>query len=189
MSDPNVTCHLQNRLPSFRSYLRLLAGMQLDPVLRKRVDPSDIVQETLLQAHRAAAQFRGSTDAELAGWLRTILANELAHQLRDNRRKIRDVTRERCIQESVDASSLQLAKLFASVTASPADDFDSHERSIKLAAAISELPDGQREAIELHYWHGRTLQQIGDSQGRSKSAVAGLIRRGLAQLKVALASS
>jgi RNA polymerase sigma-70 factor (ECF subfamily) len=64
-----VTRNIENRLGEFRPYLRVLAGMQLNPMLNKRVDPSDIVQQTLLQAHRAADQYRGTTDAELAGWL------------------------------------------------------------------------------------------------------------------------
>ena len=174
---------LEDRLGEFRSYLRVLAGMQLNPMLRKRVDPSDIVQQTLLNAHRAAGQYRGKSDAELAGWLRQILANELAHQLRDNRRAKRDVTREQSVQKSVEASSLRLERLLATDGPSPQDLAARNERVVKLAEAITELPPEQREAVELHYWHQWTLQQIGEKQGRSKSAVAGLIRRGLSSLK------
>ena len=77
---------LEDRLGEFRPYLRVLAELHLNPMLKDRVDPSDIVQQTLLQAHRAAEQYRGSCDAELAGWLRKILSNELAHQFRETRR-------------------------------------------------------------------------------------------------------
>jgi RNA polymerase sigma-70 factor (ECF subfamily) len=174
---------LEDRLGEFRSYLRVLAGMQLDPLLRKRIDPSDIVQQTLLQAHRAAHQFRGTSDAELAGWLRQILAHELAHQLRDHRRAKRDVARERSIQESVEASSIRLEKLVAADGPRPDDAAARNERARRLASALSELPESQREAIELHYWHHWTLEQIGNKQERSKSAVAGMIRRGLKGLK------
>ena len=157
--------------------------MQLNPMLKNRVDPSDIVQQTLLQAHRAADQYRGSSDAELAGWLRQILTNELAHQLRDNRRAKRDVTRERSIQQSVDASSLKLERFLTADAPAPDAVADRNERAIRVATALTELPDAQRETIELHYWHHWTLQQIADHQGKSKSAVAGAIRRGLKQLK------
>jgi RNA polymerase sigma-70 factor (ECF subfamily) len=183
MIDPHNSRELEERLAGFRSYLRVLAGMQLDPLLKRRVDPSDIVQQTLLQAHRAAGQFRGKTDAELAGWLRQILANELAHQMRDNRRAKRDVARERSIQQSVEASSIKLEALLPTKGPAPEDVASKNERIVRLANAIAELPDPQREAIELHYWHHWTLDQIGEKQGRSKSAVAGMIRRGLKGLK------
>jgi DNA-directed RNA polymerase specialized sigma24 family protein len=64
-------------LDRFRSYLKFLARVQLDPRLRAKLDDSDLVQQTLLQAHRAIGQFRGSTAEELAGWLRQILAGVL----------------------------------------------------------------------------------------------------------------
>jgi RNA polymerase sigma-70 factor (ECF subfamily) len=62
-------------LDGYRSYLRLLARAQLDDRVQQRVDASDIVQETLLEAHRAREQFSGESPAELMAWLRRILAS------------------------------------------------------------------------------------------------------------------
>lgn len=151
-------------------------------MLKARVDPSDIVQQTLLQAHRAADQYRGETDAELAGWLRQILANELAHQVRDHRRAKRDITRERSLQQSVEASSLRLERLLPAPGPSPESAANQNERGVQVARALAALPEIQRESIELHYWHHWSLQQIADHQEKSKSAVAGAIRRGLKTL-------
>src|SRR2546421_12928759 len=64
-------------LESYRNYLRLLARTGLDGGLQDKADPSDVVQETLLKAHQHFGQFRGRTDAELAAWLRQILARNL----------------------------------------------------------------------------------------------------------------
>src|SRR5262245_47234529 len=91
-------------LDQYREYLRLLARLQIDPRLRGKIEPSDIVQETLLRAHERRSQFRGTTDPELAAWLRQILANELAEALRRYTRQKRDVNLERSLAVAVEES-------------------------------------------------------------------------------------
>jgi RNA polymerase sigma-70 factor, ECF subfamily len=84
-------------LDGYRDYLLLLARSRLSPRLRGRLDPSDVVQQTLLEAYRDAEQFRGRTDAERAAWLRQVLARNLANAARDHTRDRRDVGRERSL--------------------------------------------------------------------------------------------
>src|SRR5436305_61431 len=88
-------------LERFRDYLRLLARLQRDDRLRGKLDPSDLVQQALLKAHQARAQFRGHTEAEQAVWLRQILARTLANAVRDLGRAKRDVTLERSLEASL----------------------------------------------------------------------------------------
>ncbi len=77
----------------FRTYLLLLARMQIGRKLRAKLDPSDVVQQTLLDAHRQREQFRGSTPAEMAGWLRRMLACNLADAMRAFARQARHCPR------------------------------------------------------------------------------------------------
>src|SRR4051794_37971891 len=69
---------LDRLLETYRNYLRLLARTGIDSALQGKADPSDLVQEALLKAYQRFDQFRGETEAELAGWLRKILARALA---------------------------------------------------------------------------------------------------------------
>lgn len=85
-------------LDDYRSYLNLLARINMAPKLRSKLDASDIVQQTFLQAHRSLGEFRGQSDAERAAWLRKILARNLAHAARDYRRDKRDVAQERSLE-------------------------------------------------------------------------------------------
>src|SRR3954466_6039178 len=85
-------------LERFRSYLLLLARVRLDPMVRAKVGASDVLQQTLFEAHRDLAQFRGRNVAEQTAWLRQILARNLANVVRDLRRDKRDVAREQPMQ-------------------------------------------------------------------------------------------
>jgi RNA polymerase sigma-70 factor (ECF subfamily) len=95
-------------LERFRDYLLLLARLQLDARLRAKLDPSDVVQQTLLEAYRQRDQFRGHGDAELAAWLRQMLVYHLADALRDLGRAKRDRTLERSLEAALNDSSAQL---------------------------------------------------------------------------------
>jgi RNA polymerase sigma-70 factor (ECF subfamily) len=176
-----------NDLEQFRSYLRLLARMQMPNLIRSRVDESDIVQLTLLYAHKAEEDFRGSTNAEKAAWLRQILARILSHALRDNRRQKRDVTRERSIEASIHSSSARLQDWLAKNESSPSEKAIFNERVLQLSKALEQLPEAQRQAVELHYWQGLKLAEVAKKLDRTTAAVAGLLHRGLKALRKHLA--
>jgi RNA polymerase sigma-70 factor (ECF subfamily) len=171
------------RLESFRAYLRLLARLHLAPQLRGKLDPSDIVQQTLLQAYQALGEFRGETEAQWAAWLRQILARNLAQAVRDFARAKRDVGREQALQAALDASSARLDAWLAADSSSPSQHLEQAEQALRLAEALERLPEAQREALVLQHWQGLSLAEIGAHLGRSPEAVAGLIKRGLKQLR------
>jgi RNA polymerase sigma-70 factor (ECF subfamily) len=170
-------------LDRYRDYLRLLARLQLDPRLGARLDASDVVQQTFLQAHQALAEFRGRTEAELAAWLRQILARALAHALRDHGRGRRDLAREHSLEAAVEASSLRLEGWLAAQQPSPSQQAQHNEQLLRLAAVLDHLPEAQREAVVLHYWQGWTTVEIGRHLGRTPAAVAGVLKRALQELR------
>jgi RNA polymerase sigma-70 factor (ECF subfamily) len=175
------------QLEQYRAYLRLLARLQLDPRLRRQLDPSDLVQQTLLEAYRSLAQFRGHGEAQIAAWLRQILAHQMAHALRDLTRARRDVNRERSLEDALADSSARLEAWLAAEQATPGEQAQQKEQVVRLAAALEQLVEAQQEAVVLHYWEGWTVAQIATHMGRSAPAVAGLLQRGLQALRHQLA--
>lgn len=189
----------------YRSYLHVLARAQLHPQLKERLDASDIVQQTLLEAHRDREHFRGENSAQLAGWLRRILGHNVKNALRDMRRAKRDVARDRPLEARPDAgaghgagtgalgaalerSGLDVAAWLAADQATPSEILVGHERLLRLSDGLTALPDAQSQAIVLRYWQSCSLAEIADRMGRSPAAVASLLHRGLAQLRELLVS-
>jgi RNA polymerase sigma-70 factor (ECF subfamily) len=180
--NPLAEAHART-LERFREYLRLLARLQLDPRLRGKLDPSDVVQQTLLEAYEKREQFRGSTEAEWLAWLRQALAHNLADALRAFGQAKRDVGRERSLGAAVEASSCRLAAFLAADQSSPSQRAQRHERAVRLAEARAALPEDSREALVLHYCEDWPLAEIAQHLGRTPAAVAGLLKRGLKQLR------
>ena len=168
-------------LDRFRSYLLLLAQMQLDPRWKAKLDASDLVQQTLLEAHEKREQFQGD-DTAMVGWLRRSLANNLVDQVRALTRDKRNVLRERSLQ-SVDQSSANMQRWLVAEQSSPSIRAVRNEDLLRLADALMQLAQPQREAIVLHHLQDCTLKETAEALGRTEPAVAGLLHRGLRRLR------
>src|SRR5262249_27158432 len=153
--------------------------LHLERRLRAKLDPSDLVQQTLVQAYQALNQFRGQSEAELAAWLRQILARNLAMAGRAFARARRDLAREQSLEAALAESSARLEAGLAADQSSPSQRAAANEQALRLAEALEQLPEAQREALVLQHWQGWSLARIGEHLGRSPEAVAGLIKRGL----------
>jgi RNA polymerase sigma-70 factor (ECF subfamily) len=173
-------------LDRYRDYLRLLARLQLAPWLQSKLDPSDVVQQTLVKAHQHQDQFRGQSEGERVAWLRRILANTLADAVRKYQREMH---LEHSLDQAVDASSARLEAWLAADQSSPSEQAMREEQLLHLAQALSQLPADQRTAVELHHLKDESVAEIAAQMNRTEAAVTGLLRRGLKKLRELLGQS
>ena len=173
----------EGELVQYREYLSLLARLQVDARLGGKLDLSGVVQQTLLEACQAAEQLRGRSAAEKAAWLRKAMAHNLAYQIRRLRSDKRDVDRERALEDGLEQSSGRVEGWLAAEQSTPSAQASRHEQALLLARALTQLPDGQRRAVELRHLRGMSLVEIADVMETSKSAVVGLLHRGVQKLR------
>jgi RNA polymerase sigma-70 factor (ECF subfamily) len=170
----------------WRAYLMALARAHPAAGPGGPVDPSDVVQEALADAHRQRGRFRGTTAGQYAAWLRRILAGRMADAVRAARRHKRDAARRRSLDAAPDGSSARWAAVLAADQSSPSDRAMRAEDLLRLADALATLPDAQRTAVLLRYGLGWPIDRLAAHLGRSPAASAGLLKRGLKQLRQAL---
>jgi RNA polymerase sigma-70 factor (ECF subfamily) len=174
-------------LQLYDHYLALLARLQIGKRLQGKLDPSDLVQETFLEAHRDFAQFCGSSEAEFVSWLRQILATNLANLVRHyygTRR--RNVRLERELAVDLDQSSQVLDRGLAAAQSTPSQQAARREQAVLLADALGRLPPDYREVIILRHLEGLTFPEVARRLGRTQDSVEKLWARGLARLRRSL---
>lgn len=174
-------------LQLYVNYLKVLASTQLDPKLRARVSPSDVIQETLLEAHRDFPQFRGTSEPELLAWLRRILIHNLGrlveqHVLAAKRTVGREFSLER-MQSNLEKSSLQIRSLLAADQSTPSVRMQEAEHARFLSDQLALLPDDYREIIILRNLEGLSFKEAADRMNRSHGAVRMLWLRAIELLR------
>jgi RNA polymerase sigma-70 factor (ECF subfamily) len=170
----------------YRAYLLLLARQQVSPADRARLDPSGVVQATLLEAHHAGKLLAGLESGQRLAWLRTALTRNLADEYRRAFAGKRDARREERFGAGVEESESGLAGWLAADQSSPSQRADRNEQVLRLADALAGLPEAQREAVERHYFHGEPVAAVAAALGKTPTAVAGLLKRGLKALRQTL---
>jgi RNA polymerase sigma-70 factor (ECF subfamily) len=174
---------LDRLLDSYRNYLRLLARTGLDASLQGKTDPSDLVQDALLKASQKFWQFRGTADAELAGWLRQILARCLANFVRRYRTGGRRVGREQSLDQLLHRSSDAMERILATNSTSPSGSAQRRDLGVVLSDALAQLSEDQREVIVLFHLEGLNWEEVARRLGRTIGAVRKLWARALKQLR------
>jgi RNA polymerase sigma-70 factor (ECF subfamily) len=163
-----------------RNYLLLVADQRLGADLRGKVSPSDLVQETFLEAQKAFARFDGERQDELLAWLCCILVNNLA-----NARRRYHGTDKRALEREVQFGDGRGAAGGgeAADTPSPSARAAAAEEVAALEAALARLPERYQQVIRLRYHEQMTFQQIGDATGCSAEAARKLWARAVDRLQ------
>jgi RNA polymerase sigma-70 factor (ECF subfamily) len=165
----------------------LVANRELDADLQAKVGPSDLVQDSLLEAQRDFGQFHGTTEADVLAWLRRILLHNVAN-VRDRYRatRKRDVGREVPLHGLLSGPD---AEDLAAAEPSPSKRAAAREHRDQLEQALSQLPEHYREALRLRHQESCSFEEIGRRTGRSAEAARKVWARAVERLKTILKPS
>ena len=174
-------------LQLYRNYLMVLAATQLDRRLRRRVSPSDLVQDAMLAAHCDFGKFQGHSERELLAWLRQILINCLHHVIETHlRAKMRDMRREVSVEHAgvmLDRSAYDFTQMVADRGPSPSAPLQQRERAVALADQLARLPSQYRDVIVLRNLQGLSFDEVADRMDRKPGAVRMLWLRAIEKFK------
>lgn len=171
-------------LEAHRQYLELLARLEIGQRLQRKVDTSDVVQETFLEAHRNFGNFRGSDETEFVAWLRAILAARIGHFVRHFAgTQRRDLRREQALDVDLDHSSRAIERGLMSLQSTPSQQVARREQGMLLAEALARLPDDYREVIVLRHLEELTFPEVAERMERSVDSVQKLWVRALSRLR------
>ena len=175
-----------------RAYLALLARTQIDLNLQGRVDASDVVQETFLDACRDFENFRGTSQGEWVAWLRKILSNNLARVVqRQVAAQKRSTRREVSLEQQVAAMERSSARIETALVGrfrSPGSEAQRCERAARVADQLARLSSDYREVLVLRNLEGLPFSEVACRMGRSAGAVRILWVRAVDQLRRLLQS-
>jgi RNA polymerase sigma-70 factor (ECF subfamily) len=162
----------------FRPALLLWAKCQMPAWLRGKIDPADLVQQTLLEVLADHDKLVGRTDLEALGYLRRALSNNLIDSARKFARTQAEVSPNDFAQ-----SSVRLADWLAADHTSPSERAERNEQFERLAGALAELPDAQRVVVEMRYLQKLKLTEIARLMNRTEGAVSQLLHRAVTALR------
>ncbi|MCR9232034.1 MAG: sigma-70 family RNA polymerase sigma factor [bacterium] len=173
-------------LEKCRAYISLVARAQIEGWMRTKFDASDLVQQTLLEAHQGLSRFEGETEAEWLGWLRGILNhNTLDFARRYQGAAKRDVKREFSIDRAGQQpeASGQMRWDLPDQADTPSRILLNREQEIQVADAVSQLPPDYQEVIMLRNLQRLPFKEVAERMQRSPGAVQMLWLRALNQLQ------
>lgn len=174
-------------LTRHRDRLRRMVQLRLDRRLAPRLDPSDVVQEALVEAHKRLAGYAQSRAIPFYPWLRGLAWERLLDLKRRHLlAQRRSVYRETATLDLSGDSKMILVERLAAASATPSDDAIRREVNARIERAIENLPPRDREVIVLRHLEELGFSEIVAVLGISEDAVYSRYRRAIERLHRAL---
>jgi RNA polymerase sigma-70 factor, ECF subfamily len=164
-----------------RPILISLAEALLTPAFRGHLDASDLVQQTLMEAHCRIEELSKMDEAPLLAWLYSALKHNVLDAIKHLRTAKRNVARSVRVGD-LQNSFVRLEQLLVADDTSPSQVLQRNEDINRMLTALQTLPSKQRMAVILKHLRGHTLKEVSEILKVSESAVAGLLHRGRKQL-------
>jgi len=169
-----------------RSYLGFVARSQVETWLRRKVDASDLVQQTMLEAHRDFERFQGASEKQWLAWLRKILSHNAADFVRHYRGTAkRQARREVGFRDPAD-SAAPGAPEPAAPGVTPSQEFLQLDNQLRVTAAMAQLSEDYQEVIVLRNLQRLPFGEVAGRMGRSRPAVQMLWMRAIKKLQAVL---
>ncbi|MBL8891793.1 MAG: sigma-70 family RNA polymerase sigma factor [Planctomycetaceae bacterium] len=162
-----------------QGYLLALAQSENLGYLQGKVNPSDIVQQTMTRMVSGLSDFRGESLPEFYGWLRTIMTNELRNLDRDWRRECRDLRREVPLGESRSGQALGLMDQ----NQTPSEFVLAQEKILRFYQALGQLPSEYQQVIRLRSLEELPFKEVGDQMGKTEGAATKLWFRAIVRFQ------
>src|SRR5262245_7755156 len=139
-----------------RDRLRKMIAVRLDRRLLSRVDPSDVVQDVLTEAHGRLARYLAERPLDFYPWLRQIAEERLVYLFRRHvQAQKRSVSREECrVLALPDESLLELAGRLIGSGSTPSERIQQEELRQQMRQALLNLGERDREVLVLRYLEG-----------------------------------
>ena len=171
-----------------RNYVSIAARAEVASWLKSKVDASDLVQQTLLEAHRGLANFRGTTEGEWLAWLKRILSHNAADFVRryhgvEKRRAAREVSLAGPDDSQVNAPQL------SDGGPTPSQLIMQKEMQLQVADAVARLPEDYQEVVILRNLQQLPFDEVAERMGRSRPAVQMLWMRAIRKLQEVLSEA
>ena len=167
-----------------RGYLGFVARAQVESWVKAKVDASDVVQQTMLEAHRDFDRFQGLSEKEWLGWLRKILTHNVADFVRHYRGTAkRQARREVRFRDPAETGPVHGAPEPAAPGPTPSQEFLRMDDELRVAAALAELPPDYQEVIVLRNLERLSFNDVAQQMGRSRPAVQMLWMRAINKLQ------
>ena len=172
---------LHELIAANRPMLRQIVAARISDRLAGRVDPSDVIQETLIEAHRRIGDYLDNPNVPFISWLAALAEQNalLAHRKHFNVQK-RSVKREQRLDDSSHPNDLQ--RIAYSDVTDPGKRVERSEDKELLYKALGKLNPLSQRIVRLRYLEGRKLSEIAHELEMSVDAVAKRAIRSLERL-------